>query len=150
MPDLTVSVDIDTFMASANNAAARSNLGLSQANIQSIGFTVDGGGSAITTGKVKGFFTCPYAGTITAWNITVDTGTVTIKAWKIASGTAKPTNANSINTSGVALSSGTAVHSTTLTDFTTTTVAANDIFAFEITAISGPTELSYGLQINKT
>lgn len=119
-------------------------------DIESIGFTVDGAGSAITTGKVKGFFTCPYAGTIAAWNIVVDTGTVTIKCWKIASGTAKPTVANVINTNGVALSSGTAVHSTTLTDFTTTAVAANDIFAFDITAISGPTELSFGLQINKT
>lgn len=119
-------------------------------DIESIGFTVDGAGSAISTGKVKGYFTCPYAGTITAWNIMVDTGTVTVKVWKVASGTAVPTIANVINTNGVALSSGTAVHSTTVTDFTTTAVAANDIFAFDITAISGPTQMSFGLQINKT
>lgn len=190
MPDLTVSADIDAFMASANNAAARLNLELtalatttpgagiatflatpSSANLRSamtdesgtglllfkgnvdltsVGFTVDGGGSAIATGKVKGYFTCPYAGTITGWNIMADTGTVTIKAWKIATGTAVPTIANVINTNGVSLSSGTAVHSTTVTDFTTTAVAANDIFAFDITAISGPTQLSFGLQITKT
>jgi len=111
-----------------------------------VGFTI-ANDSGITTGKVKGFFTAPFAGEITAWNIVADAGTCTIKVWKIASGTAKPTSANSINTSGVALSSGTAVHSTTLTDFTSTTVTAGDIFAFNIEAISGATELSFNLEI---
>jgi len=115
----------------------------------SVGFTVDGGGSAISTGKVKGFFTCPYAGNITAWNIVVDTGTVTVKVWKIASGTAKPTSANSINTSGVALSSNTAIHSTTLTDFTSTVVTANDIFAFNIETVASVTEMTFNLEITQ-
>lgn len=131
-------------------AGAVTNLGLDNTKITQIGFTVDGGGSAISTGKVKGFFTCPYAGTIAAWNIVVDAGTATIKVWKIATGTAKPTIANVINTSGVAISSGTAVHSTTLTDFTSTAVAANDIFAFDVTAVATATELTFNLQINKT
>ena len=34
MADLTVSADIDTFMGSANNAAARTNLGLGTAAVQ--------------------------------------------------------------------------------------------------------------------
>ncbi len=115
-----------------------------------IGFTVDGGGSAITTGKVKGFFTCPYAGEITGYNIVADAGTCTVKTWKIATGTAKPTVANVISTSGVGLSSGTAIHSATVTDFTTTAVAANDIFAFDLTAVATATELSFNLEITKT
>jgi hypothetical protein len=115
-----------------------------------IGFTVDGGGSAITTGKVKGFFTCPYAGTISGYNIVADAGTCTVKTWKIATGTAKPTVAHSISTSGVSLSSGTAIHSATVTDFTTTTVTANDIFAFDITAVATATELSYNIEITRT
>lgn len=118
--------------------------------LDTLGFTIDGGGSAISTGKVKGFFTCPYAGTISAWSIVVDTGTVTVKVWKIATGTAKPTSANSINTSGVALSTGTAIRSTTLTDFTTTTVTAGDIFAYNIEAVSGVTEMTFNLQIALT
>ena len=80
--------------------------------------------------------TVPYACTIQAYNLTVDTGTITVKFWKVATGTAIPTSGNSINTSGVSISSGTAIHSTTLTDFTTTSVSANDIMAMDITAVS--------------
>lgn len=115
----------------------------------SIGFTIPNIASAVT-GKVAGFFTCPYAGNITAWNIVVDAGTATIQVWKIATGTAKPTVANSINTAGVAISSGTAIHSTTLSDFTATAVTANDIFAFNVSAISGVSQLSFNLEITKT
>lgn len=117
--------------------------------LTSCGFTIPNSGAAIT-GKIGGYFTCPYAGTISAWNIVVDAGTATIKVWKIATGTAKPTAANSINTSGVAISTGTAIHSTTTSDFTSTTVTANDIFAFNIEAISGVSELSFNLQITKS
>lgn len=116
-----------------------------------VNFTVDGGGVAITTGKVKGFFTIPYSGNITAWNLVADVGTCTIKVWKIATGTAKPTSANSINTSGVSLSSGTAIRSTILSDFTSVAVSANDIITFNIETIAGGmTELSGGLEITKT
>ena len=118
--------------------------------ISTIGFTIGGNGSAITTGKVTGFFTIPYAGTITGWSIVADTGTATVQTWKIATGTAKPTAANSISTAGVQLTTGTAIRSTTVTDFTTTTVTANDIFAFNIPAISGATELTFNLQITRT
>lgn len=152
--------NVATFLATPSSANLRSAvtdesgtgalLFAGNVNIENIGFTADGGGSALSTGKVKGYFTCPYAGTITAWSIMVDTGTATIEVWKVASGTAVPTAANSINTAGVAISSGTAVRSATVTDFTTTAVAANDIFAFEITAVAGATEMSFGLQINKT
>lgn len=112
-----------------------------------IGFTIDGGGRAITTGKAKGFSTCSVPGKITGYSIAADTGTVTIKTWKVATGTAVPTSSNSISTSGVQLSTGTYVRSTTVSDFTSTTVAANDIFAWNIETISGPTELSFTLEI---
>lgn len=111
------------------------------------GFFVDAGGSAVPTGKVKGYTTARQAGTITGWNIAVDTGTCTVKVWKIATGTAVPTISNVINTSGVSISSGTYVRSTTTSDFTTTAVAENDILAYDITAVSGATEITFGLQI---
>lgn len=113
------------------------------------GFTVDGGGSAISTGKVKGYFVFPDAATITGWNITVDTGTVTVKVWKIAAGTAKPTSSDSINTSGVSISSGTSIRSSTLSDFTTTSIAAGDIVAYNIEAVSGVTEMTFELELKK-
>lgn len=106
--------------------------------------------SGLTTGKLAGYWTCPYAGTITSWNITVDTGTITLKVWKIATGTAHPTSADSINTSGISLSSNTSIHSTDLSDFTTTAVAVGDIFAVEITAVSGVLDLGGSIEITKT
>lgn len=103
------------------------------------GAVFDGGGSAIATNKTA-YFHLPYGCTIQAWNIAVDTGTLTAKVWKIAAGTAIPTVANVINTSGIAISSGTNVRSTTLSDFTTTTVTAHDIGAVTLTAVSGATQ----------
>lgn len=100
-------------------------------------------------GQQGSYFVATMAGTITAWNIVVDTGTATVKVWKIATGTAAPTSANSINTSGVSISTGTAIRSTTLSDFTTTTVTANDIFGFEITAVSGATRIDFQLEITR-
>jgi hypothetical protein len=109
---------------------------------RSFGASFDGGGSALAAGMSSHAQTLPFAGTIAAWNITLDAGTATVKVWKIATGTAIPTVANVINTSGIAISSGTAVHSTTLTDFTTTTVTANDIVIINITAVSSATKLN--------
>lgn len=115
-----------------------------------IGGGRDGGGAAISTGQIKGFYTAPYSGTITAYSIAVDAGTATVTTWKVATGTAVPTVSNSISTSGVALSSGTYVRSTTVSDFTTTTVTANDIFAFNISAVATATQLTFSLEITRT
>ncbi len=116
-------------------------------NIRAIGATFDGGGSALTTASVV-YFTIPYACTITAWNMTVDTGTATIDIWKIATGTAIPTVTNTITAAALpAISTGTALHSTTLTGWTTS-VAANDIFAYKINAVSSATRISLVLQCN--
>lgn len=83
------------------------------------------------------YITVPYGCTLDAWNLLVDAGTVTVKFWKVATGTAIPTSGSSINTSGVSISTGTAIHSTTMSDFTATTVTANDIMAMNVTAASG-------------
>ncbi len=106
--------------------------------------------AGVVTGKLAGYWTCPFAGTISAWNLTVDAGTITIKIWKIATGTAHPTSADSINTSGIALSAGTHLHSTDLSDFTTTAVAAGDTFVCEITAVSGVSDFGGSIEITKT
>lgn len=91
---------------------------------------------ALTSGSTTtDYITVPFACTINAYNLVIDTGTVTVKFWKIASGTAIPTSANSINTSGVGIATGTAIHQTVLTDFTTRAVSANDIIAMNVTAV---------------
>jgi hypothetical protein len=60
----------------------------------------------------------------------------------VASGTSIPTATNSITGSvKPSISTGTAIHSTNLTGWTTN-VAQNDIFGFHVNAVFGPTTLS--------
>ncbi len=108
------------------------------------------GGSAIAANTQSFMITCPFAGTITGYTISVDTGTCTIKTWKKATGTARPTISDVISTSGVALSSNTVVHSTTTSDFTSTTVAANDMFIFVATSVASATVIEFTLEITKS
>jgi hypothetical protein len=100
-------------------------------------------GSALTTSEV-GYITVPYACTITGWHIMADAGTVTIKTARVNGGTALPTvGSNSISTSGVSLSSGTKIDSTTVTDFTSTAISANDTLGFFITAVATAKQITF-------
>ena len=98
------------------------------------------------------YIPCVYSGSIAAYTIQlIGTGTCTIKTWKKASGTTNPTISDLISTAGVSLSTGNVVRSTNVSDFTTTTINANDLLTFQITAVSGsPTQVIFVLQINKT
>jgi len=117
--------------------------------IRAFGGSFDGGGSALTAGGVT-YFTVPFACTISAWNITVDGGTATVDIWKIATGTAIPTNTNSITAAATpAISSGTAIHSTTLTGWTTS-VAANDIVGIALEAVATATTVNLTVQCDAT
>jgi hypothetical protein len=112
---------------------------------RSIGIAFDGGGAALVSGGVRHYFV-PYSCTIAGWNITVDTGTATVDIWKIASGTAIPTVANTITAAALpAISTGTALHSATLTGWSTA-IAANDIVAFKLNAVSGASYVSLVLE----
>jgi len=112
---------------------------LAQTIHHGIPFTIynSGGLVAGTTSASYDLVRIPFACTITSYSLMIDQGTITVKFWKVASGTAIPTSGNSINTSGVSISSGTAIVSTTLSDFTTTTITANDLMAMDITAVAG-------------
>jgi len=93
-------------------------------------------GSALTTSEVC-HFVAPVACTIIGYHIEADAGTATVKTWRVATGgTAIPTVTESISTSGVALSSGTAVSSTTVSDWTSTAIAAKDRIAFNLSAVA--------------
>jgi hypothetical protein len=106
----------------------------------------DPAGSALATG-VLCYIPIPTAGTITGWDIIVDAGTATVDVWKIATGTAKPTVANTITAiAKPAIASGTAIHSTTLTGWTTS-VAANDIIGFNLDAVATAKYITINLQI---
>jgi len=109
----------------------------SNIRVRSFGAAFTNSGSALASGPVS-YFTLPYACTIAAWNITVSPAdTASFDIWKIATGTAIPTVANTIVASAApAISTGTAIHSTTLTSWTTS-VSANDIFGVKLTAVGG-------------
>jgi hypothetical protein len=115
--------------------------GLVDTNKHTLGFS----STSPSVGQQGSYIVIPAAATITGWSIAVDAGTATVQVWKIASGTAVPTVANSINTVGVSIASGTAIISSTLTDFTTTSIASDDIFAFNLSAVSGVTRLDFQL-----
>ena len=143
-------LNFSTRFSSAESSANNSTTVDLAANVRAraIGSTFSGGGSAITVGTVN-YFTVPFACTISAWSITVDTGTATIDVWKTATGTAIPTVANTITaTATPAISSGTALHATALTGWTTA-VNANDIIAFRITAVSNTTLASLVLECDQ-
>lgn len=109
----------------------------------------DPAGSALSTG-VLCYVVAPATCTIQSWDILVDSGTATADIWKIATGTAIPTVSNSIVASAApAISAGTAIHSTTMTAWTTA-VTKYDIFGFNLTATSGPKYIYVGVNCDET
>ena len=66
---------------------------------------------------------------------------------EVARGTAIPNSGDSISTSGLAISSGTALHSTTLGDFTTLAVADGDVFGIHLEAVSVASQISFGVEL---
>jgi hypothetical protein len=102
--------------------------------------------TALTAGTTTAVCdTALYAGTIYAWAAFVSPSgaTATFKVWQNTSATALPAVSNSINTSGIGISSNTKVYSTTLTDFiapsggTALVVQAGDNVCVNLSAVSG-------------
>ena len=139
----TISGTPGLLICTDSNGGATTSGCTATGSTHAVGATFSGGGAQ--SPQVYCCTVVANSGTITAWDIVVDDGTgsgtcsactATIKFWRVASGTTTPTSADSINTSGVALSTGTSVSSTTLTDFTSTTVTAGDRFAIQLSAVA--------------
>lgn len=118
------------------------------ADQDSIGISLDGGGSAITTG-VKGYVVAPYACTITGWYLVSDvSGSIVIDVWKTASPTI-PTVSNTITgTEKPTLSSAQFNSDTTLTTWTTS-VAVGDIIAYNVDSASTLTKATLTIKVTK-
>lgn len=124
---------------------AYGNVGITdRSTIRSIVVSFDGGGLTLAAGTSVPFV-CPYGFTLQNWSICVDTGTCTLKVWKKASGTAIPTTSDSINTSGISISTGTVIESTTLSDFTNLVFAPGDIFIVQLLTTTGATQVTLSL-----
>ena len=110
-----------------------------------VGLTIDGGGTVLTTGQ-KGYYRVPFSGTITGYSLVSDiSGSTVIDVWK--SNNAVPTVANTITASALpTLSSSQYLNSTTLTGWTTS-VAAGDVFGFNINSASTLTRVTLELYV---
>ncbi len=118
--------------------------------IGTVGITIDGGGSAITTG-IKGYVECPFAGTIVQATLLLDqSGSIVIDVWKDTYANYPPTDADSITAAAPpTVSTATKSQDSTLTGWTTT-VTAGDIFGFNVDSITTATRATLILKINRT
>jgi hypothetical protein len=111
-------------MATANNSATWQN------RTGTIGITIDGGGSAITTGS-KGFIYIPYACTISSATLLADqSGSIVIDVKKVAYGSF-PTTASICASALPTLSTAQNSQDSTLTGWTKT-ISAGDVIEFEV------------------
>ncbi len=108
---------------------------------KTFGITIDGGGSAITTG-VKGDLVVPFSGIVTGWYLVADqAGSIVIDVWKDTyantpdsgdsiAGSEKPTLSSAIVNSDINLSSWTPTFSTA------------DRFRFNVDSVSTVTRVT--------
>ena len=118
------------------------------------GITIDGGGSAITTG-VKGFMEIPYNCTITGWTLVSCedgvpvSGSIVVDVWKDTYANYPPTVADTITASAKpTITTATKNTSTTLTGWTTT-VTAGDFIGFNVDSCTDITKALLVLKVRK-
>jgi hypothetical protein len=142
-------VSATTISATTYNGDGKNLLGVGGGR-GSFGITIDGGGSAITTG-VKGYITVPYNGTITGWDIFGDTtGSIVVDVWKDTYANFPPTVADTIaGTEKPTLSSAVKNQDTNLTSWTTS-VTAGDIVAFNVDSAATVTRVNLIIYITKS
>jgi len=103
---------------------------------QEAGFAVAFRGTDVAAGATL-YLTIPYACTISDWAITSD-GTATITLWRVSDGGNElPNDSDTLNTNGFSLTTGTRIHSTTLTDLSSTSIFAFDTFGINLFAVGG-------------
>lgn len=122
-------------------------------SLRSLGITIDGGGSVITTG-VKGFVSCPFSGTITKARVlstdaSVTSGSIVVDVWKDTYANYPPTNADSITASAPpTISSAVKSEDATLTGWTTS-VTSGDVFGFNVDSVTSLTRVVVELTIQE-
>jgi len=118
------------------------------AQIYKVGITIDGGGSAITTG-IKGYTSIPKAGNIVRARMMADqAGAAVVDVWKDIFANYPPTVADTITAAAKPTLAGPADHSddTTLTGWTVA-VAVGDVLGFKVDSATTITRLTLELWI---
>lgn len=113
------------------------------------GITIDGGGSAITTG-VKGYVEVPYACTIQQVKMLADqSGSAVVDIWVDAYANYPPTDADTITASAVpTISTATKSQDATLTGWTTG-ITAGDIVGFNVDSAATIERLTINVECEK-
>ncbi len=114
-------------------------------NTRSLNFVIDGGGSAITTGK-KGVIVLDGNYTVTGWTIIADqSGSIVVDVNR-ATYTNFPTTASIAGTELPTLSSAQKNEDLTLSSWTTT-LSARDVLEFEVDSASTVTRVTVALRL---
>lgn len=130
--------------------AINSKTGALYGVVGTLAFTIDGGGSAITTG-IKGDLRVPFKCTINSVTTLADqSGSIVIDIWKDTYANYPPTVADTITASAKpTISSATKAEDTTLTGWTTS-VAAEDILRFNVDSCTTITRCVVSLKYTRT
>ena len=113
-----------------------------------IGITIDGAGSAITTGQ-KGYVSVPFPCTITGWDVVADqAGSIHLdidrKAGGIPNTTSDKISATPISLSGAQLAQGGSVSGWQ------TSIMAGDVLGFNVATVATVQRVTATLRVNKT
>ena len=141
-------VNGDCLIATGGSAAWGSCTGATDTNAlyRNISFTFDGGGNALTSGKIIYLSNIPYGGTITAATMIADQScSATVDIWETTSGSV-PTIANTITDNDlVTLSSQ--QQATTSVSAWTTSITAGNVMAAKLTTTATCQFINVGLQV---
>jgi len=112
----------------------------------SIGFGIEGGGSAITVGT-KGTIEVPYDFTIGGWTMIADqSGSANVDLWSRDYSTTLPTQANSVTDNiGMTISTATANQSTTISNWRMDKINAGNVITYNVQSCSTITRLMVNL-----
>ena len=116
-----------------------------------VGYTINGGGSTITTGVAGNGVSIPFNATITAVRLQANTtGSIIIDIWKDTYANYPPTVADSICASAKpTISSAVKSEDTTLTGWTTS-ITAGDILYFNVDSVASIANVVLTLTVTKT
>lgn len=134
---------------SASNAAA-SAASLTNAAQASIGYTIDNGGTVISTGRIGNGVRVPFNCTITSVTLIADqVGSAVVDIWKDSYANFPPTAGDSICASAKpTLSSARTSLDSTLTGWTKS-IAAGDVLFFNVDSVTTITNLTIILGVTK-
>ncbi len=112
-----------------------------------IGLTIDGGGSAITTG-IKADISVPFACTITGVRLLADqSGSIVVDIWKDTYANYPPTVADTITAAAIpTITTAVKSEDTTLTGWTTA-IAAGDTLRFNVNSATTITRVNLTLRV---